>query len=583
MASGGNRRPSRHAREDDVSRREASEPLRAAVYARVSTDDQARDGTSLGTQVARCSNAVSEAGWELVGTYVDEGVSGAVASRPQLDALLRLVEDREVDRVVVTKLDRIARSLKNLLDLLDTFELAGVELVALDDAIDPSTPSGRAMTQLRGVFAELERSLTRERMMEGVQARVSEGKWVGGVPPYGYRTVTASDGRGKVLAINEPEAEAIRHAYQLLVEAGCTTGRAAAQLNRLGHRPRRAARWTGHNLRRLLLDARGLSGSWAWRRAGRGGRTAEDEVIVNVPAILTPAEHERLLAVLASATSIPKKRRPYLLTRRLTSPHGGRMQGIPGHGRSRWYQCAQRHTAVPRDERCACGRVHADTIEQAVWDEVVRLLSSPDALEALAVQREADRAGIAARERESLSDLDQQIDEMREQLAAEYADLIAAGIEPGVARRAIALRNDALTQLLDRRNQVRRFRQRNLAAQVITQRLKDAAHVARGRLETADIELRRRILELLDVRVIIEGWDRCATCDGRGLVRNPAGAEKREQRHRTGLVCPGCHRTRQVPRVLITGTVPELFLTALDPDSAPDGHVVALPFEVRVA
>jgi site-specific DNA recombinase len=95
-------------------------PTRAVIYARVSTDEQIK-GTSLQGQVERCRTAAATGGWNVVGEFVDEGVSGALSRRPRLDALIRLVEDHQVDVVAITKLDRIARSLRHLLDLLDLF------------------------------------------------------------------------------------------------------------------------------------------------------------------------------------------------------------------------------------------------------------------------------------------------------------------------------------------------------------------------------------------------------------------------------------------------------------------------------
>ena len=137
-----------------------------------------------------------------------------------------------------------------------------VTLVALDDPLDPSTASGRAMVQLRGVFAELERQLIRERTSEGQRSRVAAGGWPGGPAPYGYKAVDNPRGAGRVLVIDEAEAAVVRLANKLIAREGYTTGQAAAELQRLGTRPRHATHWTHWNLRRLLLDGRGLSGQW---------------------------------------------------------------------------------------------------------------------------------------------------------------------------------------------------------------------------------------------------------------------------------------------------------------------------------
>jgi DNA invertase Pin-like site-specific DNA recombinase len=559
---------------------------RAAIYARVSTDDQVQEGTSLTGQLARCQSHAAANKWQVVGPFVDGGVSGALRSRPALDRVMRLVEDGEVDLVVITKLDRIARSLRHLLDLLELFERKNVLLVALDDPIDPSTASGRAMVHLRGVFAELERQLIRERTTEGLFRRVSDGGWPGGPPPYGYKIIDNPGRPGKVLALDEDEAAIVRLAYSLLVIEGATTGEVATELNRLGTQPRRAERWTHWNLRRLLLDARGLSGSWPWRRSGRQGRTETDEVIVGIPAILDPDEHERLLGVLASTSTHPSGWRTYLLRGRILSPHGTRMQGVPGNGQ-RWYRCPHRHVAhAPSGVRCECRRLHALTVESAVWEETRSLLSDPNALEALAVAQEQARTPQARREREHLGALDARIAKLEDQIGTQAAGLAAEGLDPGAIAATVRILDGQLAMLRDERATLMRLRGKNLAAAGLAERFRGLAMRARQGLDDADDGTRNKVLELLDVRVEVQGWEVCSTCQGRGLLRY-----RHSQRRlgNTGNVCPACRRTRHIPDLRITGQIPETVLAAIaDEPITPrtlrsSGSVLAFETAVHIA
>ncbi len=354
---------------------------------------------------------------------MDRGVSGALSSRPRLDALVRVVEDGCLDVLVITKLDRIARSLRHLLDLLELLERHHVTLVALDDPLDPSTASGRAMVQLRGVFAELERQLIRERTSEGQRSRVAAGGWPGGPAPYGYKAVDNPRGAGRVLVIDEAEAAVVRLAYKLIAREGYTTGQAAAELQRLG--TRRDTRPTGP---------------------------------------IGTSEHEELLAVLATTTTQPEKWRSYLLRGLIVSPHGKRMQGIPGHHNQRWYQCphrikAQRPVGTPA---CQCGRLHATTVESAVWDHVQGLLTDPAALELLAAEFEGQRDGHASRERAGLATLDTRISHLEDQIADEYTAMRNEGFDPATARAAIRKLDASLVELRRQRDEMMRFRGRTL-------------------------------------------------------------------------------------------------------------------------
>ncbi len=145
----------------------------AAGYSRVSTPDQ--DPTA---QLEQLRTYCRARGWE-VHEYVDRGVSGAKDRRPGLDALLLAARRRKVDVVVCTKLDRLARSLAQLVALGGEFKALGIDLVVLDQAIDTTTSAGRAMFGMLAVFAEFERDLIRERVSAGVRRAQAAGKRIG--------------------------------------------------------------------------------------------------------------------------------------------------------------------------------------------------------------------------------------------------------------------------------------------------------------------------------------------------------------------------------------------------------------------
>ncbi len=146
---------------------------RLALYARVSTNDQHPDA-----QLAELRAYAARRGAEAV-EHVDHGVSGAKDRRPALDALMAAVRRREVEAVVVTKLDRIARSVRHLTELAAELEPLGVALVVLDQAIDTSTPTGRLLVHVRGAITEFERDLVRERTAAGLAAARRRGRHPG--------------------------------------------------------------------------------------------------------------------------------------------------------------------------------------------------------------------------------------------------------------------------------------------------------------------------------------------------------------------------------------------------------------------
>jgi DNA invertase Pin-like site-specific DNA recombinase len=149
---------------------------RVAIYLRVSTTEQTT------TNQRRELQAVAKRhGWFVVQVFEDAGISGAKGrkDRPALDALLKSVERREVDMVAAWSVDRLGRSLTDLLDFLRELHAKGVDLFLHQQGLDTSTPSGRAMFQIMGVFTEFERAMIRERVLAGLARAKEQGIHLG--------------------------------------------------------------------------------------------------------------------------------------------------------------------------------------------------------------------------------------------------------------------------------------------------------------------------------------------------------------------------------------------------------------------
>lgn len=164
---------------------------RVALYVRVSTTDQ-----HTGNQRLELQAVAKRHGWEVTAVYEDAGISGAKGrtQRPGLDALMKAVARREVDMVAAWSVDRLGRSLTDLLDVLRDLHAKGVDLFLHQQGLDTSTPSGRAMFQMLGVFAEFERSMIRERVIAGLARAKADGTKLG------RRTIEDADAK-KVGAI----------------------------------------------------------------------------------------------------------------------------------------------------------------------------------------------------------------------------------------------------------------------------------------------------------------------------------------------------------------------------------------------
>jgi DNA invertase Pin-like site-specific DNA recombinase len=154
----------------------ASKPKRAALYLRVSTDGQTVDNQRLALELV-----CEQRGWQMVQAYSDNGISGGKGrnQRPGLDALLQDASRGRFDVVMAWALDRLGRSLLDLLDTLGELEAAGVALVLHEQAIDTTTPAGRMFFQITGAFAEFERAMIRSRVRAGLDRAKARGVRLG--------------------------------------------------------------------------------------------------------------------------------------------------------------------------------------------------------------------------------------------------------------------------------------------------------------------------------------------------------------------------------------------------------------------
>ena len=152
-----------------------SKPVRAALYARVSTTGHGQD---VGLQLDELRQVAAQRGWVAV-DYVDEGVSGSKDRRPALDRMMADARAGKLDVVAVWRFDRFARNTAHLLAAMDEFRALGVSFVSLREQIDTSTPMGKAMFTIVSAISELERDLIRERVVAGVQRAKASGKHCG--------------------------------------------------------------------------------------------------------------------------------------------------------------------------------------------------------------------------------------------------------------------------------------------------------------------------------------------------------------------------------------------------------------------
>ncbi|HEV2244643.1 MAG TPA: recombinase family protein [Streptosporangiaceae bacterium] len=501
--------------------------MRVAVYARVSTTRQAQAQT-IEQQLDRLREAVAGRGWELGEQHVyrDDGLSGARLGRPGLDRLRDHAALADLDVVLVTAPDRLARNYVHQVLLIEELAGHGCQVEFLDRPMS-SDPHDQLLLQIRGAVAEYERTLITERMRRGRQARLRAGTllpWTR--PPFGYRLDPERPRDAAAVRAEPGEAVLVAQMFDWYLEPQATLYQVARRLSDLGvATPTGKPRWNVASVRGILRNpayaGRALTGRTqvaparqrksAMLPAGPGishaPRPPQDWIEVPVPQIVAAEIFAQVQAKLdANQQSAARNTRHEYLLRALVSCGACQLSCTArqtGAG-YRYYLCRGRTDPLraAQGRRCTARYIPAGQLDELVWADLCALLTSP-AQVARALARARGGAWLPQELRarqaataQALSQLDRQQQRLLDAYLAEVIELAEYQ-----HRR----------QDLDRRHATLQAHQRQLDA--TTQQRLDLNDVADGieqfcatirtGLATATFTQRRQLAELLIDRVVI--------------------------------------------------------------------------------
>lgn len=249
--------------------------MKAGIYVRVSTTQQI-DRDSLRTQEERLRQYCKAQDFEIYKNkpYKDEGISAKDTKRPAFEELMNDIEAGRIQVIIVTRLDRVTRSLKDLIELMEKLQKHNVKLVSLTESIDTTGPMGRFIINLLGSIAQLEREIDSERVSADMHHRALAGKWTGGVVPLGYVTKgklirrylekgmsedEAIKGANKIapekgrLYLVKQDAELVRKIYQFYLECK-SLRRVTHELNKREIKTPEGESWAATSIRRILTN-----------------------------------------------------------------------------------------------------------------------------------------------------------------------------------------------------------------------------------------------------------------------------------------------------------------------------------------
>lgn len=371
-------------------------------YARVSTDNQL-ENYSIDEQTARLEAYCAAKGWTLLKTYVDGGYSGGNINRPALQQMLKAVRDSKIDAVVVYKLDRLSRSQKDTLTLIEDELLAyGTDFVSINENFDTSTPFGRAMIGILSVFAQLEKDQITERFTMGRIARGKAGYFHGGGnAPTGYDYV---DGR---LQINEYEAIQVREIFSLFV-----AGKSINAITRMMGQ-KYTTKWTAVKVRNVLKNSVNIGKVKYLGQEYQGTHQpiVDEATFQTANRILNSFERESS----KTASQRTPFRAGFLLSGLVYCGRCGARYSA-NHGYYKCYSRAKSSRKFIVDPNCKNDNWIISDLDDLIVSQVEALVNSPTALDTVMRAAETSRTVKVdkAKLRRRVSEIDKQVDRLIE-------------------------------------------------------------------------------------------------------------------------------------------------------------------------
>ena len=352
------------------------------VYIRVSTLEQAQHGYSISEQQVRLKNYCKAMGWKIHKVHIDAGYSGSSLNRPAIQQVISDVQNKTVRKVLVWRLDRLSRSQKDTLIMLeDIFLDNDCDFVSMQESFDTSTAFGRAIVGILSAFAQLERENIKERTAMGKSARISKGKFAGSRQPLGYDFAMG----GNDLIVNPYEAKIVRKIFTSFLSGKSIISIATEMSNLYGNNIRR---WNNTTVRRILNNTTYI-----------GKVRQVDKLFDGLhEAIIDESQFYMAAAILEHNKSLDKRDYSFhsgtfladnLLTGLLFCEDcGARMYARKVSIKKRKYIChsvAKTNKAMIKSDNCT-NRLHPFTVEQLdnlIIDEILKLTLDSDYLDSI--------------------------------------------------------------------------------------------------------------------------------------------------------------------------------------------------------
>jgi site-specific DNA recombinase len=496
--------------------------VRAAIYARVSSEEQ-KEGQTIDSQIAELERFAEEKSWTIIGVYKDEGWSGGLLARPELDRLRDEASKGKFDIVIINDVDRLARDVAHLGIVKRNFEHCGVQIVFKKLPAEKS-PTYNLMVNILGSFAEFERELIIDRTRRGRRHKVEVRKqYLGSNPPYGYRYIPkdrASNKEGFLEVIPE-EASVVKQMFEWVDQEGLSARLVIARLSSLKICPRKGGKEWGKSSVLRILRSETYAGVWhynkhesctplnptskiKYRKTLKGSirrRPKTEWLPVSLPENLQIVDRGRWQRVQEQLTrntafSPRNAKHNYLLKGLIRCDGcGAHIVGDPCHGKF-YYRCYKRCKQFPT--------IREEILNDAVWQALAEAIRDPSLIVEQIKKLYARRAQNSKQTHSEMVEVNvalRQIEEEEFRLIEAYRQ----GVLPMALFGKEMERINARKSALEKRKSNLTSQKEALPLIEIKRSVAEYCKILTQQMKNFASEARQRILRLLVTEIIYEG------------------------------------------------------------------------------
>jgi len=371
-----------------------------SIYARVSTARQEEEQT-IKTQIGALKEFSEKNGYTIIKEYIDDGWSGDMLARPELDKLRQDAKGKTWEAVLIYDPDRLARRYSYQELVMDELKEAGIEIIFVTIAA-PKNSEDKILHGVRGLFAEYERAKITERFRLGKLRKVKEGHLLVSDALYGYKYISKQENNHGYYEVNGEEARVVKMIFNWVANDRLTLRTIVVRLQEFGVKPRRSERglWNTSTLSHLLRN-KAYIGEAHWgssysvvpekplklekyrklKKTSRRMKPEEEWITIPVPSIIDKNVFEKVQIQLKDNYTFAKgnKKNEYLLAGRIYCTCGRRRTGEgPLKGKHLYYRCTDRVLCHPLPHNCFEKSINARDADNLVWSKITELMTSPE-------------------------------------------------------------------------------------------------------------------------------------------------------------------------------------------------------------